>query len=291
MGLLGQLLFLFLVGSASQAAEVSITVDDLRTNDRKILKALRAHNLQAALFVCGMRVDSPEGREILGAWSDDGHIIANHSYSHKYFHSKTVTLKDFEDDFLRNEPLITSLKGFRPLFRFPYLKEGDTREKRDGFREFLKARGYKMGYVTIDASDWYISDRLEKRLQQNPKADLTSFRDYYLRHIWDRARYYDSLAKRALGREIKHTLLIHDNLLNHLFLPDLLKMFKDKGWKLIDASEAFADPVFSATPDILPAGESIVWAIAKESGKFERELRYPAEDGRYEKEEMDRRGL
>jgi hypothetical protein len=68
-------------------------------------------------------------------------------------------------------------------------------------------------------------------------------------------------------------------------------MFKGKGWKLIDAEEAFSDPIFSAQPKITPAGESIIWAVAKETGKFEDVLRYPGEDGEYEKPKMDRLGL
>ena len=148
-----------------------------------------------------------------------------------------------------------------------------------------------MGYVTIDTSDWYVEQRLRARLKQNPKADLSGYRRFYLDHIWARATYYEDLSWRVLGRSVKHTLLIHHNLLNKLFLGDLLAMFERRGWKLIDAAEAFTDPVFAAEPQILPAGESILWALAKESGKFYRELRYPAEDAVYEKPKMDKLGL
>ena len=125
----------------------------------------------------------------------------------------------------------------------------------------------------------------------NPSADVSGYKDYYLNHLWDRAVYYDNLSRKALGRSVRHTLLIHHNVLNELFLPDVLAMFKNKGWRLIDAADAFKDRVFTMTPNIMPAGESIVWALAKESGKFEDVLRYPGEDGDYEKEKMDKLGL
>ena len=51
--------------------------------------------------------------------------------------------------------------------------------------------------VTIDASDWYISNRLEKRLAQNSNTDIVPYKKYYLEHIWNRAQYYDNLAKRS----------------------------------------------------------------------------------------------
>ena len=68
-------------------------------------------------------------------------------------------------------------------------------------------------------------------------------------------------------------------------------MYQQKGWKLISAKQAFQDPIFKLKPHILPAGESIIWAAGKESGKFEQILRYPAEDGKYEKDKMDKLGL
>jgi len=41
----------------------------------------------------------------------------------------------------------------------------------------------------------------------------------------------------------------------------------------------------------VPAGESIIYALAKQTGKFDGQLRYPAEDGAYEDPRMDALGL
>nr|MCU0239734.1 hypothetical protein [Pyrinomonadaceae bacterium] len=125
----------------------------------------------------------------------------------------------------------------------------------------------------------------------NPQADLKPYRDFYLEHIWNRTVFYDELAKKVWKKNVKHTLLIHHNLVTALFLDDLIKMYKQKGWKVIDAKKAFKDSIFKESPAIVPAGESIIWALAKESGKFDEILRYPAEDERYEKKRMDDLGL
>ncbi len=58
-----------------------------------------------------------------------------------------------------------------------------------------------------------------------------------------------------------------------------------------DAEEGFTDPVFSSVPNTAPAGESIIWVLAKESGKYDRLLRCPGEDSDYEKSKMDRLGF
>lgn len=49
---------------------------------------------------------------------------------------------------------------------------------------------------------------------------------------------------------------------------------------------AFQDPVYGARPRVLPAGESILWSLAKERGLTQ--LRYPGEDDVYEKPLLDR---
>jgi peptidoglycan-N-acetylglucosamine deacetylase len=63
-------------------------------------------------------------------------------------------------------------------------------------------------------------------------------------------------------------------------------MFQEKGWTLIDSEVAFEDPVYAMRPNTLPAGESILWAIAKEKGVAG--LRSPREDDTYEKPILDR---
>ncbi|MDX6696581.1 MAG: peptidoglycan-N-acetylglucosamine deacetylase [Blastocatellia bacterium] len=284
---------------AADSPQVAITLDDFNWFDtpkmtaearnRALLDALRAHSTQAAMFVCAKFVDNEKGQKLLSAWDEGGHLIGNHSYSHMHYPS--VGFEKFSADVLKGEAVIKQHPRFRKIFRFPYLKEGDTVQQRDMMRAFLKARGYRNGHVTIDASDWYVNDRMSAALKKNPDADLTPYRDFYLEHIWERSLYYDDLSRKVMGRSVRHTLLLHHNVLNGLFLGDLMSMFKTKGWRVIKAEDAYRDPVFSAAPNIAPAGESLIWALAKETGKFEKLLRYPGEDGDYEKERMDKLGL
>ena len=112
-----------------------------------------------------------------------------------------------------------------------------------------------------------------------------------MNHIIERASFYESLSYELNGRHINHTLLLHHNLTSALFLKSLIKRFKSEGWEVMDAIVAYKDPIYEEVPKVIPAGESLIWSLAKESGKFEDKLRYPAEDSRYEKEEMDRLGL
>ncbi len=154
-------------------------------------------------------------------------------------------------------------------------------------RLFLRKNGYRIGRASIDASDWAISTRMEACAKQNPRGNLRPYRDFFLEHIWERSQFYDSLSRRLLGRSVRHTVVLHHNPLNALFLADLMNMFTTKGWKLVDSEYAYSDEIYNSQPRILPAGESLIWALAKESGRFERDLRYPGEDDVYENPKMD----
>jgi peptidoglycan/xylan/chitin deacetylase (PgdA/CDA1 family) len=292
------LIFCLLSISIFAQREIAITIDDPNTTetykmnwqerDDAILNVLSKHKIKAALFVCGMRVADTNGKTLLNKWDERQHLICNHSYSHLYYNSEANTSDIFITDFNKGDSIIRSHRHYAKYFRFPYLKEGNTANKRDSMRVAMNLKDYKNGYVTIDASDWYIDGQIRAAIKNDVNADLAPYREYYIKHILNRASYYDSLARLVFKRNIKHTLLIHHSLLNALCLDDLLIALKTKGWKLIDAEKAFKDLIFSQHPLIEPCGESIVWQCAKENEEHSRTLRYPAEDGEYEKEPLEK---
>jgi peptidoglycan-N-acetylglucosamine deacetylase len=281
------------------APRVSFTFDDFSIVDapmlsgaarnRAILDALQAQGLRAAAFVIGRNVEQPETMRLLEAWSDAGHIVGNHTYSHRRY--SRVTFGDFTDDVLRCEAVLRRLPSFRKLLRFPFLDEGATTEQRDRIRAFLVERGYGNAHVTIDASDWYVDGRLRARLERQRDADPAPYGRFYVDHIWERAQFYDGLSRQVLSRTVSHTVLLHHNMLNALFLGELIQMFKSKGWSVVDVRNAYEDPVFRLAPDVLPAGQSLLWSLAKATGRFDGILRYPGEDGTYEASKMDALGL
>jgi len=291
-----------LLSAKAPAPQIAITIDDFgwrqipqpdaRKTNRAFLDALARHsNLKATIFVCGKNVDDADSRPLLQEWSDAGHTIGNHTYSHLNYNSPSVSVETFSSDVLRGEAIISGFAGFGKWFRFPYLKEGSIVAKRDQMRAFLAEHGYRNGHVTIDTSDWYYDQRLKARLKQNPLAEKLPYRDAYLAHIWDRATYYDGLAEKLLGHSIPHTILLHYTLINSLFLDDLLGMFESRGWHPVSAQIAYNDRLFSRNPEILPAGESLIWALAKASKSLAVSLRYPGESDEYEKDKLDRLGL
>ncbi|MDJ0646618.1 MAG: polysaccharide deacetylase family protein [Flavobacteriaceae bacterium] len=283
--------------------KVSFTFDDGITHDlagfkfkdwnQMILTALREEGIKAAFFVTGSNKIDEKGSFLLDSWATDGHMIANHSYTHPNFNDQKMGAEDFESELLKTDTLIKKYPTYQKLFRFPYLNAGKTEVQADGYRSILKKHGYKSGRVTIDNSEWYINSQLIKCIRKeglnSPK--VARYKAYYLQHILENAAYYESLSYAVSKRHINHTLLLHHNLTSALFLPDLIEAFKAKGWQIVNSDVAFKDPFFKREPKVLPAGESLAWAAAKASGSYEHLLRYPAEDGGYEAEQMKKLGL
>ncbi|MFD1952458.1 polysaccharide deacetylase family protein [Sphingomonas arantia] len=286
-------------GRAAATPGIAVTIDDFDLSDTPllsgserdaaILAALRRHRVKAAGFVAGKYVDATVAPRVLTRWSDEGHILGNHSFSHRYFSGQDPA--GLMADILRCEPLLSRYAGFRRLFRFPYLAEGKTATGRDAMRALLDRHRYRNAPVTIDTSDWYIDNRLKARLAVDPHSAIAPYRRFYLDHVWERATFYDGLARSLFGHSIDHTILLHHRLTTGLFLDDMLAMFRARGWRLVDAETAFASSTLALKPDTLPAGQSLIWSLAKADGRFAGQLRYPGEDGDYEAPRMDARGL
>ncbi len=290
-----------LAASTAQAQSVAFTFDDgphlsqtplmsPQERNQAMLNALAKYQAKAALLVTtGTGAVRPEGYALAKAWGDAGHLIGNHTFSHPDLDNPKVTLEQYKKEILDCDAVIRTLPGYRKWFRFPYLHEGNTAEKREGIRAFLQAQGYRDAYVSLDTSDWRLAGELMTVLAQNPKADIQPFKRVYLAHVWQRAQAYHELSKKLLGRDAPLVILLHHNLLNALWLEDVLAQFKAKGWKFVTPDAAYADPLYQKAggPE---AGQNLLFAMAGRLGNFPGRERL-ADNGEFEIAELKRLGL
>jgi len=284
-----------------QHPSVAFSFDDGNPNDildfkgeawnAMIIEKLRQHKLQAVWFVAAGKMNNVRGKTLLKKWEEAGNLIANHTYNHVNYNDSTMSFDIFKAEILHCDSFISSYTTYRKIFRFPYLKAGNSLAKKDSILSFLKNNDYKQGWVTIDNSDWYINSRLIKRLKENSKADINGYKEYYINHVFEKATYYNKLSLEINKREIKHTVLLHFNLTSALFLGELIEKFEKEGWKVENYEQAIKDPVYNFLPSTIPSEQSLIWMQAKETGNYKERLRYPGEDGVYEKNEMDKAGL
>lgn len=299
MNLLRLALAMTCLSFSLQAQTLTLTFDDgpnrvktprLSPEERNeaLLSALRKEKVHAILFANGLDGgDTPEGREALAAWGREGHLVGNHTYSHL----RLTDLAPYQADVLRCDAMIRTIPGYTQLFRFPYLKEGDTAATRDGMRKALAEAGYRNAHVTIPTFDWLLDERLRTRLRQDPRADLGPYRAHYIEHVLDQADRARALAQKLTGREVKHAILLHHCLLNALFLGDVIHALKVNGWSFVDPLEAYADPLYLEAPRGLDTGTSLLQALAREKGLLPDHLAGLEEAYDHEKATLREAGL
>jgi hypothetical protein len=212
-----------------------------------------------------------------------GHAIGNHTMTHPDLNSPKLTLAQYQQEVLDCDQIIRTLPGYQQWLRFTFLREGNTPEKRDGMRAFLKQQGYRNAYVSLDTSDWRLNEELVQTLASNAQADVAPIRRAYLSHLRQRAQAYRELSHTLQGRDIAQVILLHHNLINALWLDDAIAMFKDMGWRIVSPAEAYADPVYQLVPDRPAAGQSLLLSMARSLGvdKFTGWQRL-VDDGDYE---------
>jgi peptidoglycan/xylan/chitin deacetylase (PgdA/CDA1 family) len=266
------------LASGAQAQSVAFTFDDgpkvgatpLMTppqRNQALLDTLARNQVQAALFVTsGNGADRPEGYALARAWGQAGHAVGNHTVTHPDLNSAKLSLEQYEQEVLDCDAIIRTLPGYQKWFRFTFLREGNTPEKRDGMRTFLQQQGYRNAYVSLDTSDWRFDDKLREVIEKNPRADLAPLKALYLAHIRQRALAYRALAQQLQGRDIPQVILLHHNLINALWLGDVIAQFRAMGWSITTPAAAFADPVYQLMPERAAAGQSLLLSMARSLG-------------------------
>jgi len=260
--------------SAEPAAKIAFTFDDLPAHGSlppgvtrmevtaKIISALRnAHVPPTYGFVNGVRLEEqPADAAVLQAWHAAGNPLGNHAWSHMNLNQHS--LADFEQDVVRNEPVLSALakeekmkEEGRHWFRYPFLAEGDTPEKKIAFRKFLREHGYKIAAVTTGFGDYLWTEPYARCKAKGDTAAIKILEDSYLAAASESVDYYRSISQTLYQREIPYVLLMHAGAFSAEMLPRLLELYRGKGFEFITLPEAERDEFYRSATDLnLPPG-------------------------------------
>lgn len=232
---------------------------------RLLIEALETAGIeQAAFFINPGRITpSDNDAETVAAYAAAGHVLANHTAHHSKLASTSVEkfLADVDEaaDWLKDKP------NTRPWFRFPHLDEGSKdKAKRDAVRKALKKRGLMNGYVTVDASDWYLEELALQASKAGKTMDWNGLRDLFVESYLESANFSDDLARRTLDRAPVQMILLHDTDLAAMFVDDLAAALKKDGWQIVTADEAYRDPIAYMEPDVEFADGTRIQMLAAE---------------------------
>jgi peptidoglycan/xylan/chitin deacetylase (PgdA/CDA1 family) len=263
-------------------AEVAVTVDDLPTHgpdtpgmDRmaiteRFLAAFQRHGLHSVYgFVNGKRVtDVPASISILRRWRQAGHPLGNHTYSHVSLNA--VGLSEYFADLERGEAVLKEVEpdaGVWKVFRYPFLFEGDTSEKREGVRRYLREHGYVMAPVTIDADDWAFNAPFSRCTAQNDAVSLAKLRGIFVETHTEELRRMQELSQTLMNRKVRQVLLLHIGAADADYIEDLLTAYERQGVTWIDLRTALVDTMYGLDPsDVVRYGAALPYRLAKARG-------------------------
>lgn len=248
------------------AQKLAITFDDLPQNGELPPGVTRVEITQNTLAVLKQRHVPPtygfinakklegsaDGAEALKLWAG-AEPVGNHTYSHMDLHQNTP--QAFEREIEENEPVLellassaTSSTGDWHWLRYPFLREGDTLEKRNAVRDYLKAHGYKIAQVTMDWEDYLWNSAYARCAAKDDKKSIEWLRSIYLSTASDYIDLDRDLAKTLFGRDINYVLLLHLGAFSSTILPDALDLLQKKGFTLVTLQEAQSDPAYESDP-------------------------------------------
>lgn len=212
---------------------------------------LRAHHLKGVYgFVNGVDVaDDPDEQEALRTWVQAGMRLGNHTWSHPSLND--VSAEAFEQEIARNEPVLAQYAEGRDWrwFRYPYLCEGDTLEKRRAVRTWLKTHGYRIAQVTLNFNDDDWDDAYGRCVAKKDDAAIGWLRQSYLENAAEFIRVGREEQLIAFGHEIPNVLLLHETPFTTLMLPELLQLLDRQGFRYRELAKVERDPAYALDPD------------------------------------------
>lgn len=219
---------------------------------RKLVAAFRAEKVPPVYgFVNGALIEQqPNDAEVLKIWRDGGNMLGNHTWSHP--HLSALSPEEYEKEITRNESVISSAMGKEDWrwFRYPFLDEGDTPEKRARIRTFLGARGYKMAGVTMSFADYLWPEAYARCVAKKDSAAIETLKSSFLAAADDNIRRYREMSQKLYGRDVPYVLLMHIGALDAEVMPELLKLYRSRGFTFVTLAEAESDEFYRAQTEL-----------------------------------------
>lgn len=264
---------------ALAGGQVALTFDDLPVHGplpegltrttvlQQIVDALRRAGVSSVygfINANGLNVEDPQdGERALRAWRAAGLLLANHTYTHIDLHETDV--EKYRENVLANEPLLKSLMGQEDWHwsRYPFLREGDTLEKRRAVRRLLAERGYRIAQVTVDFHDYAYNAPYVRCLEKGDLKAIERLKAKYLASVSEALGYSETTSERIFGRNIKHVVLLHVGVFQPLVLPQTLELLAQRGYEVVSLPEAQSDPAYAIDPDLaMPYGMTFLHQIS-----------------------------
>lgn len=195
---------------------VFLTFDDgtSTTVTPQILKTLKDENVKATFFLTGQNIErgGEKAKELIKQEFEEGHAIANHSYSHDYgilYPNRVLNLESFKEDFKKTDVILKDVLG-------PYFST-----------EVIRCPGGHMSWKGMQPLDKYLDENGIASIDWNALSGDAEGKKKNPQEL------YDYTVKTSAGKDMV-VVLMHDTYGKEntaKALPQIIKYFKDNGYK------------------------------------------------------------
>lgn len=254
----------------AQKKTIAITIDDLpfvgdyrNFHLNMIIDSMKTLQIPITGFIIASEVRN-DSWETLQKFRDAGFGLGNHTFSHANLNK--VKSKKYIQEINRADKILLPVLTEPKYFRYPYLAMSSGRKK-DKILCHLSKKNYHIAPITIDSKDFYFNQRLLSVPELDRRNYLNELKTFYLDFIWQqtlKAEEHDQFNHQAKQSQI---LLIHANLLNAYVLPDIIKLYKRKGYTFVtleDALKTFKKTAQCSKPNTNQINESYMPSIKTE---------------------------
>lgn len=162
----------------SGTREIVLSFDDGPSTvaTAKILDVLARYRIRTIFFVLGQKIAGGAGRELMIRAHEEGHLIANHTYSHPNL--TQIDADTIRWQLLKTEELIGGYAAPGKLMRPPYGAINNT------VNQVLEEEGYKAVLWTTATLDWqfqseeWVEHTIDK-IQNGPQHNHILLHDTY----------------------------------------------------------------------------------------------------------------
>jgi len=211
----------------------------------KALKAAHAPSVYGFVNAVHLQNDAALG-EVLSDWRAAGYPLGNHTWSH--LNLNELSREAYTAEIVQDEASLQQYsKGLDwRWFRYPFLSEGSTSEKRQAIREVLSQRGYHVAAVTMSFSDYLWNDPYARCAARQDAAAIKLLEKNYLLAAAEALDHAHQMSVALYGRDIPYVLLMHVGAFDAHIMPQLLKLYRDHRVKLISLPQAEQDSYYAS---------------------------------------------